>query len=91
MIHHLFDWLKGKRTVAESSGDSEISIGVRNNGTVDLDLHTAADGWSTHNLSIKDAVFIIEHLAHAVALANPLRGIIKPDIDSEFSTLQPDP
>lgn len=84
MIRRLMDWLRGRTTVAKNH---QACVGVRNDGSIDLDLCGAdEDDWSFHNLNVKDAEFIIEHLVTAIGQARLLAPPPDPD---DFDTLQP--
>lgn len=88
MIRWLFGRLKGRTIVAETK---DVCVGIRSDGSIDLDLcDEGSDGWDCHNLTIKDAEFIVEHLNDAVTRAR-IVAQKRPKVDDEDDTLQPDP
>lgn len=76
---------------------TNVCVGVRSDGTIDLDLASAEederDGWNFNNLSVEEGEFLLEELTHAVARAKARRAVLdarKPPPPPETTFVSPD-
>lgn len=54
---------------------NDISVGVRNNGTLDLDMAGLDGGeWTLHNIDLEDAEFLLEEMQASVERARKIKA-----------------
>lgn len=64
---------------------TSISVGLRNDGSIDVDMAAKTEGgeeedWTFHNVTLEEAQFLMDELGEAIKRAKA-KGLPKPTIE----------